>query len=428
MNITISENKRYFKKNNKNFFYFADTCWSAFTNIDLDSWEYYLQYRRRQGFNVLQINILPQWDASETHFNYQPFEKDNDGLYDYFHIKQEYFQHARKMCERAKEFGFELALVVLWCNYVPDTWANKLMKSKTMPFDAIENYIKKVHETFSTFNPFYIISGDTDLENQSSINHYRKASHLLRHLAPDCLQSYHIRGRMVELPEEIIDEIDFYMYQTGHSAKESDKEMCYQMPEYFLTNYPVKPLINSEPCYESIGYAGNMYGRFHQFDIRRAAWQSLLAGASAGITYGAGGVYSWHEYGKHFSPCIGEGFDMPHPWQIALHYPGAWDYSDIKHIFCEYKITDLNPRQDILLNETKEIRIAEYQNRYFIYVPENTTIKLKMDINDIESIIILDLETRRKEIGNKYKKDGICCLEMHTFGHDVLYIVELKNI
>ena len=52
MNITISENKRYFKKNNKNFFYFADTCWSAFTNIDLDSWEYYLQYRRRQGFNV----------------------------------------------------------------------------------------------------------------------------------------------------------------------------------------------------------------------------------------------------------------------------------------------------------------------------------------------------------------------------------------
>ena len=60
MNITISENKRYFKKNNKNFFYFADTCWSAFTNIDLDSWEYYLQYRRRQGFNVLQINILPQ--------------------------------------------------------------------------------------------------------------------------------------------------------------------------------------------------------------------------------------------------------------------------------------------------------------------------------------------------------------------------------
>ena len=150
MNITISENKRYFKKNNKNFFYFADTCWSAFTNIDLDSWEYYLQYRRRQGFNVLQINILPQWDASETHFNYQPFEKDNDGFYDYFHIKQEYFQHARKMCERAKEFGFELALVVLWCNYVPDTWANKLMKSKTMPFDAIENYIKKVPEIWKT--------------------------------------------------------------------------------------------------------------------------------------------------------------------------------------------------------------------------------------------------------------------------------------
>ncbi|RGC87873.1 DUF4038 domain-containing protein [Thomasclavelia ramosa] len=427
MRITISENKRYFKnEKNNNFFYFADTCWSAFTNIDLDSWEYYLQYRRRQGFNVLQINILPQWDASETNLDFHPFEKDKDGFYNYFNIKPDYFQHAKEMCEMAKKYGFELALVVLWCNYVPDTWANKLMKSKPMPYDAIDNYIKQVHETFSTFFPFYIISGDTDLENETSINHYRKASHLLKELAPNCLQTYHIRGRMVEIPMEIIDEIDFYMYQTGHSSKECDKEMCYKMPEYFLKTYPIKPLINSEPCYEAIGFAGNMYGRFHQFDIRRAAWQSLLSGASAGIAYGSGGVYSWHRYGKHFSPCIGEGFDMPHPWQIALHYPGAWDYSDIKHFFHEYEITELNSKQEILLNDTQEIRVAEFKNKYFIYVPENTTIRLKININDIQTVTILDLETRHKEIGNAYQIDSICCLEMHTFAHDVLYVVELK--
>ena len=427
MRITISENKRYFKnEKNNNFFYFADTCWSAFTNIDLDSWEYYLQYRRRQGFNVLQINILPQWDASETNLDFHPFEKDKDGFNNYFNIKPDYNQHAKEMSEMAKKYGFELALVVLWCNYVPDTWANKLMKSKPMPYDAIDNYIKQVHETFSTFFPFYIISGDTDLENETSINHYRKASHLLKELAPNCLQTYHIRGRMVEIPMEIIDEIDFYMYQTGHSSKECDKEMCYKMPEYFLKTYPIKPLINSEPCYEAIGFAGNMYGRFHQFDIRRAAWQSLLSGASAGIAYGSGGVYSWHRYGKHFSPCMGEGFDMPHPWQIALHYPGAWDYSDIKHFFHEYEITELNSKQEILLNDTQEIRVAEFKNKYFIYVPENTTIRLKININDIQTVTILDLETRHKEIGNAYQIDSICCLEMHTFAHDVLYVVELK--
>ena len=57
MNITISENKRYFKKNNKKFFYFADTCWSAFTNIDLDSWEYYLQYRNHSKRTMMVFMI-----------------------------------------------------------------------------------------------------------------------------------------------------------------------------------------------------------------------------------------------------------------------------------------------------------------------------------------------------------------------------------
>ena len=49
-----------------------------------------------------------------------------------------------------------------------------------------------------------------------------------------------------------------------------------------------------------MGYSSNMYGRFHQFEIRRAAWQSILTGAFAGITYGAAGIYSWHTYGKDF--------------------------------------------------------------------------------------------------------------------------------
>ena len=42
----------------KTFFYLADTCWSAFTNITDDEWDYYLYKRKAQGFNTIQINIL----------------------------------------------------------------------------------------------------------------------------------------------------------------------------------------------------------------------------------------------------------------------------------------------------------------------------------------------------------------------------------
>lgn len=56
MSLTIENN--ILMKNGKPFFYLADTCWSAFTNIKDNDWDYYLDYRKSQGFNTLQINIL----------------------------------------------------------------------------------------------------------------------------------------------------------------------------------------------------------------------------------------------------------------------------------------------------------------------------------------------------------------------------------
>lgn len=41
------------------FFYLADTVWMAFANLTVDEWERYLAHRRLQGFNALQISILP---------------------------------------------------------------------------------------------------------------------------------------------------------------------------------------------------------------------------------------------------------------------------------------------------------------------------------------------------------------------------------
>ena len=63
--IKVSKNKRSFERDGRPFFYLADTIWSAFTNVSLEEWEYYLTQRKYQGFNTLQINTLPQWDRSK---------------------------------------------------------------------------------------------------------------------------------------------------------------------------------------------------------------------------------------------------------------------------------------------------------------------------------------------------------------------------
>lgn len=426
--MTLTIHEKSFIKDGKPFFYLADTCWSAFTNIRENDWHYYLQYRKRQGYNVLQINILPQWDASGTDLNYVPYALKEDGGYDFTKINGDYFEHAKKMCEIAKEYDFELALVVLWCNYVPATWANNMLPLNTMPFECIDSYIQKVNETFTQFDPIYVISGDTDLNEEITRSYYNRASDLLRKVAPQCIQTLHIRGRLMEIPEDMINRIDFYMFQSGHNAKTENLCMPYRLPEYFVDHYPKKPLINSEPCYEQMGSSGRIYGRHHRFNIRRAAWQSLLSGACSGITYGAAGIYSWHIYGKGFETTMGEGFDMPNPWQLAIHYPGAWEYSDIKHIFNEFNLTELVSKQDILLNDTEEIRIACTldEKLMIIYLPENTTIKLNYNLSEDDECTIVDLSTLHRECGRIYYHKDVCCLDMHVFEHDVLYIIKRK--
>ncbi len=370
--LSVSVSGNYLEKNGKPFFYLADTCWSAFTNISDTEWVYYLEKRRAQGFNVVQINILPQWDASPTLLEHDPFER-IDGAWDYSRMKEEYFEHAASMCVMAKAYGFELALVVLWCNYVPDTWASRFYKMGIMPKDAIAAYIDKVNETFSCFDPVYVISGDTDFNTPLCESYYIEAFDRLKELAPDCLFTTHIKGRYTYIPERLADGLDLLFYQSGHNH--NDLAMPYKLALEMREKYPGKPIINGEPCYEEMGFSGGRSGRWHRADIVRAAWESVLSGASAGIAYGAAGIYSWH-MGTMFGSSIGEGFAAPKPWQDALNFEGAWDYGFLAYWIGLYQLYDLVPDPGFLAREYEGVRatILDLERRYVsvMEIPDET--------------------------------------------------------
>lgn len=414
--LQIAENKKTLLRDGNPFFYLADTCWSAFTNITDDEWDYYLYKRKVQGFNTIQINILPQWDASVTDLDYQPFVEG-----DPYRLNDAYFAHAREMCVKAKQEGFELALVVLWCNYVPGTWASRMLPDGILPFECLENYVDKVHRTFTDLEPLYIISGDTDFPEEETVKYYVHVGQLLKGLAPDCLYTTHIKGRYSEIPEELYDLMDLCFYQSGHNAK--DLTMPYSLSETMQEKYPGKPLINSEPCYEEMGYSGNMYGRWTRGDVRRAAYVSVLSGACAGITYGAAGIYSWHKVKKGFLTLLGEGFDMPKSWEEAMAFPGAWDYGYLKMLLEELQAEELTPRQDLLVNQTTDIRVAESgSGLLLIYVPCNTRVRLKAELSgwDVKAI---DLSERFVANLGYTVKEGRTILDMHPFGQDALLVL-----
>ena len=91
MRLQISEDHTHLLRDGKHFFWLADTCWSAFTNISDAEWIEYLDIRAGQGFNVLQINALPQWDRCGTLQGWQPFSLIDGMRYDFSVIQPDYF-------------------------------------------------------------------------------------------------------------------------------------------------------------------------------------------------------------------------------------------------------------------------------------------------------------------------------------------------
>ncbi|MCT2344869.1 DUF4038 domain-containing protein [Bacillales bacterium AN1005] len=425
--LRVAENKQYLEtEKGERFFYLADTVWSAFTNATLEEWNDYLNYRKTQGFNVLQINILQQWDASDTDVNMKPFAYKEDGSFDFNQRNDAYFERAEKMVAMAVEKGFVPALVLLWCNYVPETWGSEISNINNMPFELVEDYVKYVDGKFSKYNPIYLVSGDTDFPTELATSYYSLALNTIKQLSPQCLTTLHIRGRLTEIPNELLhsDKLDFYMFQSGHNIQ--FQNTSYTLAEEF-SNKPVKrPALNSEPCYEQMGYSRNIYGRFSRFDVRKAAWQSLLSGAEAGVTYGAHGIWSWHKQEKNFG-LVGEAFDKPYDWRDAVKFEGAWDYAFAKKIFHLFNLKDLQPLK-IVMKNTDEIRVASSKDasRIAIYLPVNTTLKLDTTLEDYDFTII-DLEHRRFGEASVTIEDNITTIGMHSFDSDVVIIGEKRR-
>ena len=142
--LRISETKDLLLQDGKPFFYLADTVWAAFGNLPLHRWAPYLRFRKAQGFNAIQISILPiTHDASLTDEGLDPFLSNAEGNWDFYRLNEAYFYKAERMVKMAVEAGFVPVLGVLWKNYVPGTVASQRSPiPSAMPLDAVKAYAK----------------------------------------------------------------------------------------------------------------------------------------------------------------------------------------------------------------------------------------------------------------------------------------------
>ncbi|HAU3358595.1 TPA: DUF4038 domain-containing protein [Salmonella enterica subsp. salamae] len=419
--LSVCIDKRHFLKDGEHFFYLADTVWSIFTNASMEDWIHYLEHRQKQGFNALQINILPQWDRSKKEHVVHPFYLDESSYYDVSRINNAYFENAQLMLDEAYRRGFEVALVLIWCSFVPGSWADGLQRTCLLRKEDIVSYVKVVHQWFSHVSPLYIISGDTGFESDDIIDYYDIALTNIKRLSPESLTTLHIRGRLSEIPDRLKNhkDLDFWFYQSGHNAQYQD--MAYSLAQTFYNDYPKKPIINSEPCYEMMGYSRGLYGRFSRSEVRKAAWQSVLSGANAGITYGAHGLWSWHTRDSVYGTTMGEGFLPPYTWDEALKFPGAADYVWLKNMFTRHNLWFLVPYYG-LHHCHEQIRAARQGELILVYVPYNIEINIECD-NTFNRVTVIELESKRQTESEMTRIGELASIPMTSFTGDCLYVL-----
>jgi hypothetical protein len=423
--VQIDKEKMIFVEGGNPFFYLADTAWMAFSNMSIEEWEEYTDFRKNQGFTAMQISILPILnDTSFGENTVLPFAMGADGKMDFSRRNEAYFAKAEQMTEVLVNKGLVPALVVLWNNYVPTAWAaEKIGNISLMSESYLGEYAAYVTEKFSRFKPVYIISGDTSFDTETVTRYYSIMLEEVKKRSPEIITTMHLNPS-AEVPPLIRDSLslDFYMFQSGHGGESFDDP--FKLAEKFRRYKIRRPVVNGEPCYEGHAY-GNHYPRFSAFEVRRAVWQSLLSGAKAGVTYGAHGIWMFQHKGMTFTS---EGFSsFPFQWRDALRFEGAWDVSYARWLYENYGLFKFEPDQD-LIESPEQVRCASSAglSRIAVYIPYARSVKIHADLREYKCVLHL-LDRRNIASPELLWENGATTLPMSGYNTDALFIAERRQ-
>ncbi|NII26017.1 DUF4038 domain-containing protein [Pseudoflavitalea sp. X16] len=382
--LKVSSNGRYFTtQSGQPFFWLGDTGWLLFIKLTREEAVQYLEQRKQQGFNVIQVMVLHDvrkavnvyGDSALLHQNVAtPAITKGNNFSDA--AQYDFWDHVDYVIDQAAQRGLYMALVPVWGTNVKNGW---------VPVAAAKQYASFLGNRYKNKSNIIWLNGG-DIPGSDSINTWKQIGRTLRATDKNHLITFHPRGRTTSsrwFHQESW--LDFNMFQSGHRNYVQDTskgethygEDNWKYVDEDYAKRPVKPTFDGEPSYEGIpqGLHDTTQPYWNDNDVRRYAYWSVLAGG-AGFTYGHNAVMQFFHAGD-----AGSAYGAEKYWQPAMQDPGALQMKYVKELLLSKPYLERIPDQSLVADngEWYERVVASRGNNYaLLYTYTGNKFKVVM--------------------------------------------------
>jgi len=368
MALRVSDNRRYLiHGNGKPFFYLGDTAWELIHRLKREEADLYLRDRAQKGFTVIQAVVLAEQNGLREPNAYGDLPLHDE---DPAHPNEAYFQHVDWIVRRANALGLYVGLLPTWGDKVHRMWG---AGPEIFTPDNAEPYGEFLGRRYRGSHIIWILGGDRPVETNRHLEIWRAlAAGLRKGDGGTHLITYHPMGWMSSADKLHAEPwLDFNMIQSGHSRRNAPN---YELISRDYQRVPIKPCMDGEPCYEDhpVNWREEN-GYFSDYDVRKAAYWALFAGAH-GHTYGAQPIW------QMWAPPRPKVSIVRRSWREALALPGAAQMRHVKELMLP-RVRRL-PDQDLLPSdagsEGEHIRATrdEHGRWALVYLPVGQPVSI----------------------------------------------------
>lgn len=374
MRLRVSPEGRFLVRDNgQPFFYLGDTAWQLFHRLTREEMERYLKDRAAKGFTVIQAVALAELDGLGTPNAYGDVALENN---DPTRPNERYFQHVDFGVRKAAELGLHIGMLPTWGDKVNRKWG---VGPEVFTPENAETYGRFLGARYRNAPIIWILGGDRPIEKPLHREIWRAMAAGLR--AGDGgahLITYHPMGG--QSSADMLHEepwLDFNMLQSGHSRRNTPN---YEMIARDYARTPVKPCMDGEPCYEDhpVNWKEDD-GYFEAWDVRKAAYWALFAGAH-GHTYGAQPIW------QMWAPPRQKVSFVRRTWQEALDLPGGSQVRFAKELLLSRPFLSRIPDQSLIAGDpghgAEHIRATrDSRGKYaMVYLPVGQPVSVRTDL------------------------------------------------